>query len=156
MNDYANSTIHGYLNSTYLGLLGASEQAVIKQVKIPYVVGNGKGSVAYGANGLSAKVFLPSGCEIGASFFLNMPTDGASFSYFNTSNETRIAYYNGTAAEWLLRSPRTNDVMSSHFITTSGGSGGDSVVNSRGIRPALILPSNALFDKNTMILKGVA
>ena len=36
VNDYANSTIHSYLNSTFLNLIDANIRAQIKQAKIPY------------------------------------------------------------------------------------------------------------------------
>lgn len=40
-NDYANSTIHSYLNSTFLNLLESNIKTAIKQVKIPYRKGSG-------------------------------------------------------------------------------------------------------------------
>ena len=55
-NDYEKSTIHSYLNGTFLGLFDPEIQAVIKQVKIPYRKGSGTSkTVTSGANGLSCK-----------------------------------------------------------------------------------------------------
>ena len=65
VNDYANSTIHSYLNSYFLAMFDSNIQNAIKQVKIPYVNGTGGSAVASGANGLSAKIFLLSGYEVG-------------------------------------------------------------------------------------------
>ena len=114
VNDYQNSTIHSYLNSTFLGLFDPEIQAVIKQVKIPYRKGSGTSkTVTSGANGLSAKIFLLSSTEV--SFNHNyMPTnEGAELSYFagcadSGSDNKRVAYLNSSATNWWLRSPNTN------------------------------------------------
>lgn len=61
-NDYANSTIHSYLNSTFLNLLEPNIKRAIKQVKLPYRKGSGSSeTVTSGSNGLSAKIF-PAQC----------------------------------------------------------------------------------------------
>lgn len=165
-NSYKASTIHSYLNSTFLGLLDSDIQEVVKQVKIPYVNGTGSGgSVASGANGLSAKIFLLSGYEVGfttsvSSYF---PVDGAKLDYFEsgstsggTNRAKRIAYLNGTATVWLLRSPSTSSTDYAWGVNTGGSYDAGYCSKSRGIRPALVLPSTAVFDEETLILKGVA
>ena len=79
VNDYANSDLHKYLNNTWIKKLDANIQAQVKQVKIPYRPGSGTSkTVNSGANGLSCKVFLLSGYEVGwtqstSSYF---PIDG--------------------------------------------------------------------------------
>ena len=53
-HDYRNSSIHSYLNETFLNLFDANIKNAIKQVKIPYHNSDGtEGSVAEGANGLN-------------------------------------------------------------------------------------------------------
>ena len=64
-NSYKASTIHSYLNNEWLNKLDANIRAQVKQVKLPYVNGTANSAVASGANGLSCKVFLLSGYEIG-------------------------------------------------------------------------------------------
>lgn len=160
-NSYKASTIHSYLNSTFLGLFDSDIQAAIKEVKIPYVNGTANSAVASGANGLAAKIFLLSGYEVGWTQSTNryFPIDGACLSYFSGTAATdskRIGYLNGAAASWWLRSPYANGTGSAWCVSTDGSCGGSGCSGSCGIRPALVLPSNALFDKTTLILKGVA
>lgn len=79
------STIHSYLNSTFLNLFESNIRDAIKQVKIPYRKNSGFGSSDQsGANGLPAKIFLLSGYEVGwtTSDNQNFPVDGAKLSYF--------------------------------------------------------------------------
>ena len=160
-NSYKASTIHSYLNSTFLGLFDSDIQAAIKEVKIPYVNGTANSAVASGANGLAAKIFLLSGYEVGwtkstSSYF---PIDGACLSYFSGTAATdskRIGYLNGTATNWWLRSPHTNFTGVAWYVVTDGSCGNYYCPNSYGIRPALVLPSTAVFDEETLILKGVA
>lgn len=164
VNDYANSTIHAYLNSTFLGLFDTNTQKVIQQAKIPYRPNRGYSTTCNtGANGLSTKVFLLSYQEVGSTSG-QAPNDGAKLSYFNISDSTqlstkRIAYMSGTAQHWWLRSPYCNSgdgAKPAWFITTGGDGNMGDCSYTYGVRPALILPSNAVFDKDTLILKGVA
>lgn len=155
MNNYGNSTIHSYLNSTYLNLLGEVEQEAVKEVAIPYSYG---GSVFQ----ISSSVFLLSAYECGWVKNASIPdivADGGCLSYFDglpQVSSVRIAYLNGTATDWFLRSAVTGDYYNAEAVNTAGNWTAKTTTNNVGIRPALILPSNALFDKNTLILKGVA
>ena len=157
VNDYANSTIHSYLNSTYLNLFDANIRDAIKQVKIPYRKGGGSGGTdQIGANGLSCKVFLLSGQEVGITSY-NSPSqvEGAKLSYFESGTGSsalnkRIAYLNGSAAEWWLRSPDAANTDYVWYVDTYGYNDCDLgfAVRSRGIRPALVLPSTVTVDND--------
>lgn len=161
VNKYEISTINTWLNGGYFSSLGTVEQATVKQVKIPYRADGGSGGTDQsGANGLSCKVFLLSGPEVGLAGEIYMPDNGAKLDYFTSgtttsANNKRIAYLNGSAALWWLRSPLTGNDYSVWIVDATGSGSGNNPSNSHGIRPALILPSNALFDKTTMLLKGV-
>lgn len=149
-NDYANSTIHSYLNSTFLAMLDSNIQKAIKQVKLPYRKGSGTSTtVTSGSNGLPAKIFLLSATEMSFNFSYMPSGEGAELAYFkgcadNSSDSKRVAYLNGSAAYWWLRSPYCGG---SSFALCVGSDGdwyyGD-CSNSSGIRPALILPSTLL------------
>ncbi len=147
-NDYQNSSIHTYLKGTFLGLFDNNIQSAIKQVKIPYVNGTGSGgSITTGTNGLSTKVFLLSGYEVGYTSSTNsgIPQDGALLSFFSGSGNTntnRIAYLNGTAEEWWLRSPNIKMTTNSWYIRVGGTLTGQGCSVSYGVRPAFVLPSN--------------
>lgn len=148
-NDYANSTIHSYLNSTFLALFETAIQNVIKQVKIPYVNGTGGSAVASGSNGLSAKIFLLSGYEVGFTTSVNQyfPFDGAKLDYFVSGNDSsamakRIANRNGSAFRWWLRSPPTRYATNAWCVGSDGGCGYYNCSYPYGVRPCMIMPSN--------------
>lgn len=152
-NKYESSDIHAYLNNAFLSLFDSNIKDAIKQVKIPYRNGGSGGTNQSGANGLSCKIFLLSGYEVGWTTSDNQPfpVDGAKLSYFESgtgtsANNKRVANLNGSAAPWWLRSPYINPFLPKDvWIVYSGGYysyGGASY--SHGIRPAIILPSDML------------
>ena len=151
VNKYESSTIHSYLNSTFLNLFDVNIRDAIKQVKLPYRKNGGKGGTDQsGANGLSCKVFLLSGPEVGLSGVGYMPNDGAKLDYFNANTEAdpkRIAYLNGSAINWWLRSPYTGVTSDVWHCRSNGYYRTNSANNSYGIRPCIILPSDALVDE---------
>ena len=164
VNIYETSAINTWLNGDFFNSLGSIEQATVKQVKIPYRHGGGDGGTDQsGANGLLCKIFLLSGYEVGWTTSDNryFPQDGAKLSYFESgtgtsANNKRIANLNGSAAFWWLRSPYTDYTNRVWRVYSDGNYGNNYASSSYGIRPALVLPSNALFDASTLILKGVA
>lgn len=150
-NDYANSTIHSYLNSTFLAMFDSNIQKAIKQVKLPYRKGSGTSTtVTSGSNGLSAKIFLLSATETSFSFSSYMPSgEGAELAYFkgcadNSSDSKRVAYLNGSAASWWLRSPYCYNFRDALCVYSYGDWYNNICSLSYGIRPALILPSTLL------------
>ena len=159
-NDYKNSDIHSYLNGTFLNLFDDSIKNAIKQVKIPYQNGTGsEGSVASGANGLSCKIFLLSGYEVGwtTSDDEYLPRDGAKLSYFisgtgSAAKNKRIAKHNGNAQRWGLRSPLTNTPEWFWGVYLDGSFDYRDHDLTYGVRPALVLPSDILVDDESNIL----
>ena len=154
-NDYANSDIRTYLNSTFLGLLDSGAKRIIKTVKIPYTNGTGpSGSVVSGSNGLSTQIFLLSYTEVGLSGSSFDKVEGAVLSYFNrATNSKRIAYLSGKASQWWLRTPSTTDIYHPVMVNTNGtASEGAGCANAKGVRPALILPSETEIDSDGNVI----
>lgn len=161
-NDYANSTIHSYLNSTFLNLFESNIKNAIKQVKLPYRKGSGTSTtVTSGSNGLSAKIFLLSATETSFSFSSMPSGEGAELAYFkgcadNSSDSKRVAYLNGSATVWWLRSPYCSNFVSALGVNSNGDWGCYVCSRSYGIRPALILPSTLLVSDDGTVSTNTA
>jgi hypothetical protein len=148
------STIHSYLNSTFLNLFDSDIRDAIKQVKIPYRKNGGSGgSDQSGANGLLCKIFLLSGYEVGwtTSDNQNFPVDGAKLSYFEagtgtSANNKRVANLDGSAFFWWLRSPYASGNV--WRVSPNGLYSSNNASYANGIRPALVLPPDMEVDSS--------
>ena len=149
-NVLESSDIQSYLNNTWINRYDTDIRNAIKQVKIPYRQNGGSGGTdRNGANGLSCKIFLLSGKEVGWDSSDNQyfPNDGAKLSYFldgtgSSANQKRVATLNGSATLWWLRSPFTRLTSTAFVVLSNGGYSNAGCAGSYGIRPALILPSD--------------
>ena len=161
-NSYKDSSIHSYLNSTFFNLIDGDIRNAIKQVKIPYQNGTGSGgSLATGSNGLSTKVFLLSGYEVGWTTSDNgyFPKDGVRLAYFGNSsggNSKRIAYNGSSAAIWWLRSPDTRNGSYVWSVDTDGSVYNSWYDYSFGVRPAFILPSTLVVSDDGTVSVNTA
>lgn len=159
---YDQSNVYTYLSNDFFNGLGETEQATIKKVKIPYAVKSGSNwIIANGAGGLSVRVFILSATEMSFVNISEVRNEGASLNYFdgltNADDKKRIAYLNGTANMYFLRSGAVTYSYDGAVlgVTSSGSTTIASGNTQMAVRPALVLPSNALFDETTMLLKGV-
>ena len=161
-NSYKDSSIHTYLNGTFYNLIDSNIRAAIKQVKIPYQNGTGSGgSLATGSNGLSTKVFLLSGYEVGwtTSDNSSFPKDGVRLAYFGNSsggNSKRIAYNGSSAANWWLRSPNTNHGSLVWGVKSDGSFNFWQHYNSISVRPAFILPPTLVVSDDGTVSTNTA
>lgn len=153
-NDYLNSDMTAYLNGTFISLIDADIRNAIKQVKIPYT-NYSNNNVMSGSNGLSCKVFLLSGTEVGFSGVSYMNAEGAKLSYFDSASK-RVAYNGSSAAIWWLRSPYTNGYNSVWFVHTDGSNYGSWCGNSFGVRPAFVLPSTLVVSDDGTVSTNTA
>lgn len=150
INKYESSDIHSYLNNTFLKLFDSNIQGAIKQVKLPYRKNGGSGGTTQqGANGLPCKIFLLSAPEVHYEHSYIDSGEGAVLSYFascvtNNADSKRVAYLNGSAANWWLRSPFAGGTYYVWYVGTVGGCSSRGASGSDGIRPALVLPSTLL------------
>lgn len=150
-NDYLNSDMTAYLNGTFISLIDADIRNAIKQVKIPYT----NSGVQSGANGLSTKVFLLSGTEVGFSGVSYMNTEGAKLSYFDSASK-RVAYNGSSAAVWWLRSPYTNNCDSVWTVKSDGSYDYWNYYNTYGVRPAFVLPSELVVPDDGTVSTNTA
>lgn len=150
--DYANSVVNSWCNETYFNIVDLHDQ--IMSVKIPYRPGAEAESeyVAYGENGLSCKVFLPSFTELGGSDS-KAPDEGVAFSYFNGKPDSqRISEYNGENYLWMTRSPVTLQYYYPGIWAANsegnlspklgGADGGSGYGTNQGRRPAFVIPQS--------------
>lgn len=147
------STPMAYLEDTFIPLFDEATNNAIKTAKIPYYSGT---NIKSGADGHPCKAFVLSMSEfIGYS---NSNKDGDQLTYFESGEaEKRIANYNGTATQYWTRTVGTQNGNVIRLIRASGSyTDVDSDNSQYGVRPALILHSNTVFDEETLILKGVA
>ena len=153
-NILESSTVQSYLNGDFLGLFDPEVQSAIKQVKIPYRKNGGSGGTDQsGANGLLSKIFLLADLEVGFLASTTTPEDGAKLDYFvagTTGASKRIAYLNGSANSWWLRSPHASRSNIAGSVGTDGVYGGAKVIASYGVRPAIILPSNFIITDDML------
>ena len=153
-NDYLNSDMTAYLNGTFISLIDADIRNAIKQVKIPYT-NYSNNNVMSGSNGLSCKVFLLSGTEVGFSGVSYMNTEGAKLSYFDSASK-RVAYNGSSAAEWWLRSPGTNGGGLVWGVEPDGSYDCWSYSSPCGVRPAFVLPSTLVVSDDGTVSTNTA
>lgn len=161
VNDYANSTIHSYLNGDLLSIFDTAIQSIIKQVKIPYRAGSGYAkTVTSGVNGLSTKVFLLSATEAGFNFN-GMPTgEGIELSYFSGcaddgTDSKRIANLNGSADYWWTRSPVCSSAYRNErslAIQRDGQYSANYSYASLGVRPAFIISNDTTINSDGLVV----
>ena len=163
LNMYASSTIHTYLNGTFLALFDNNTQKAMKTVKIPYSEGNATSTVYSGSSGLSTKIFLLSDYEIGwtTAHHPAFSADGAKLDYFvsettSDANKCRVAYLSGAATDWWTRSPSTSYNFYTWRVLTDGTYGDGACSTAYGVRPAIVFPKTALFDEKTLLFKEVS
>jgi hypothetical protein len=151
-SDYSQSNIRKVqLEYNYKNSIDQNVAPFIKQVKLPYAYGKSN-QLLTGKNGIPAYIFLLSSKEVGYtqnSSPYSIWNAGVCLDYFaGATDATRVAYYNGSAKQWWLRTPQPNNTSYINIVQVSGSMGRDQSSRSNGVRPAFILDSNTLISKS--------
>lgn len=135
-NGYQYSKIDNWLENEFVATLDAATQAVLRTVGVP------ASSAANFENNytLSRKVFLLSAREYGHSVIDWMPNNGAEIVYFRGYPDRTVAKYNGSPVEYWTRSISYSERKASGITTDGNYFIGDSSTDTKGIRPAFMLP----------------
>ena len=156
-NRWSDGPTATYLDGDFYNSFDDVAKSVIKQVKIPYVDSGSSTSVRRGSNGLSRRVFLLSGTELGTGHS-NMLEEGGRLSYFQyttVAEEKRISNWNGVPVLYWTRSPKTGGTTNTFAIGERGELTEANVTDWKGVRPVLVIEKTALFSTSG-VLKGAA
>ncbi len=149
-----------YLNSTFYNTLGTKEKVAIKTVTIPaYIYATTPGSSS-GVYSLSdQKVFAPSYAEVGSNpDYARAVWEGDNLEYFanighNNASDVRQARKDDPiVTTWWLRTPSPYVTGYKYYAFSVGSNGHVSdgfQYSEAGVRPMMILDSDALFDPRT-------
>ena len=157
---YAGGVVDTYLEGEFYNSLDVAAQSAIKQVKVPYVDGNGKtGALKTGSSGLLRRVFVASGKELRLESQASnrMYNVGAMLSYFHShsSDAARIANWNGAPTQYWCRDPAKEYTTNMWMVGTNGRLAEAGASNWKAVRPVMVLNNAALVGADSGILKGV-
>lgn len=145
---YATSTIDAWLNDGYKNLFDASVKNAIGTTKFYYTPGDGNKNVST----LTRSVFILSITELGKSgSYAN--SEGTAIPI---ATNCQVAYLNGVAVIQCTRSPDNAGMYLICSLDTGGNFMTRNCMSFYGSRPAFTLPSNTIFDRKTMLFRGVA
>lgn len=149
VNAYAESDIDSWLNDDYKSLLDADIRSSIGTTKFYYTPGNGNNTVTT----LERDIFMLSLTELGQTFASYANTEG---TVLPNADIYWATYCNGDLVYQWTRTPYTFNKTQVYNLTETSGVQIRSTSSTYGIRPCFTLPSNAVFDPDTMEFVGVA
>lgn len=160
---YDKSTALSHLNNTVLKTFDPAIQNLIKKVKIPCRI-SGWPDIRYGADGLLTSLFQLSATEVAGDEVKSgtAENDGEQLAYFKAiAQADRIAYMNGEAVDWWLRSTRysrlTGDWIKAYYYVMARGTlastdSFNGTFGTLGERFAMVLPFEAMTDSDFNII----
>lgn len=160
-NAIERSDINDWLNDTMLSRYDSDIQNAIKQVKVPYKYMGDSSSENILGSGLSCKIFLLAGMEVGFQQNISeyIPNDGTRLDYFldgigNSACDRRRATLNGGYYTWWLRSPTNGSSLTVCCVQNSGLNRQYYCDESYGVRPAFIMDGATTYvlDDGTITL----
>lgn len=153
-NDYA-AGVHTWLNEVWIDTLEESALNFVKTVKIPYRPGASYTSttVASGADGLSARAFLPSAHELGSytsgSDYYRI-SDGRKLDYFDQAASNSVSdpsnskrTFNGVTFYWTRTPAYYNGTYQSVDIRIEGYASAIGVTAQYYMQPIIIMDADA-------------
>ena len=142
---YEDSDIDKYLNDYYCKTLAINRD--ISNSKIAITMDNSIGFSGTEVKYIERKVFLLSLTEIGIKNDYNTGKEGNPVSFFDSA-EKRIAFLQGDASSWWLRSPNTYYVSSTYGVGPDGRIGSGNSFDENGIRPCFcVSPTKRIIKK---------
>jgi hypothetical protein len=103
---------------------------------------------------IKRQVFLLSGMELGLEYRPSvLPVEGKKLTYFD-KRVKRIAYENGEATPWLLRTPTIVYDSAASGISPEGILGTLNAFGVSGVRPAFCLPTTTPITTDSAIVPG--
>lgn len=160
---YDKSTALSHLNNKVLKTFDPAIQNLIKKVKIPCLI-SGWSDIRYGADGLLTSLFQLSATEVAGDEVKSgtAENDGEQLTYFKAiAQADRIAYMNGEAVDWWLRSTRytrlTGDWVKAYYYVMARGTlastdSFNGTFGTLGERFAMVLPFEAMTDSDFNII----
>lgn len=153
-DDYINSNIDSWLNSTYLNVIDSAVRSKITGVNIQthnYVEYSQQGSVFDAPQiNINRKVFLLSATELGGGLS-GTKDEGTPISYFDSDSRraTGAGQFDDGASYWTRQGFWSKSTHAA-FVRWDGHMGGSSEkVYSYGARPAFTLPSSIPVNEST-------
>lgn len=140
---YAESPIDLFLNSDFLDIFPQSFFNIICDTDIKITC---KFPDTDNIEEITRKVFLLSASETGID--VDFVNDEGKYLHFFNDNDNRLAFKDGKAYGWWLRSAYIMDRGLAWHIAADGTLHGSSVLIPSGIRPALCIPSSTPVIKN--------
>lgn len=158
--NYANHSSHTWLNETWLGYLDPAVQEQVMEVRLPYRtdVKGGPYVVASGADGVPAKIWLPSAVEVarGSTYQSDQSTfyveEGAVFDYWKGAAASQYAPWacydeDGADDGWATRTMNKNYYGTGSVYFNWVGQDGLCFPGTRqkgNMRPCLVLPDELM------------
>ena len=152
---YKDSIIDKYLNNEFYELLGNIEKQTISESDIIITKRDVIGIEEYNKciEKIRRKIFLLSVTEIGYKDLSTAMKEGKPLKYFNNP-ENRIAYKNGKAISYWLRTRDTFSDSTFFAMTYNGKLGAANAYDESDLRPAFCVDNNLKVKKSEGIVEG--
>ncbi len=153
INDYSSlyedCEMDKYLNNEYIEMLG-DLSANVKAVDLEIASESALGTAGRDTKTINRKVFLLSCKELDLDKNLCMGDEGIALTYFDNL-ENRVAYCNGEAYGWWLRTANTYATSCTYVISPSNVITDANAYDLNGVRPAFCVSG----DMNIVEKEGI-